>query len=127
MTGLRTPWNPTFFPPLKSLPRQPASRRPARRPRPRHRPTLSSRFAEWSRTASDDGWHENRPEAPATQVFVDSAKTVISHNDAPDLPFDQSLNPLSRLRARLHLLLCPPQPRLSRPLAGLDFETPIYH
>lgn len=87
----------------------------------------SSRFAEWSRTASDDGWHENRPEAPATQVFVDSAKTVISHNDAPDLPFDQSLNPYRGCEHGCIYCYARPSHAYLGHSPGLDFETLIYH
>ena len=41
-------------------------------------------------------------------------------------PFQPLHQPLSRLRARLHLLLRQTEPRLSRTLPGLDFETRLF-
>ena len=56
------------------------------------------RFEDRSLTAYDDGWGtlerellEQRP--PATEVADDLAKTIISRNQSPDIPFDQSINP----------------------------------
>ena len=44
----------------------------------------------------DDGWYRDDGEAaapPATTVTEETARTIISRNDSPDIPFDQSLNP----------------------------------
>ena len=75
-----------------------------------------------ARVAFDDGW-QSLEDLPAfkTTVTVDT-RAVITRNDSPDIslrPFDQSL---SRLRARLHLLLRTPDPCLSRSVARRRFR-----
>ena len=44
--------------------------------------------------AVDDGWYlEEEPESIATTLEPERARSVISHNDSPDIPFQQSINP----------------------------------
>jgi DNA repair photolyase len=44
--------------------------------------------------AVDDGWYlEDEPDSLATTLEPERARTVISHNDSPDIPFEQSINP----------------------------------
>ncbi len=44
--------------------------------------------------AVDDGWYlEDSPESIATTLEPERARSVISHNDSPDIPFEQSINP----------------------------------
>jgi DNA repair photolyase len=57
---------------------------------------LEGRFENTEREAFDDGWsNEEREELPPlkTQVTIEHAKSIISHNDSPDVGFSQSLNP----------------------------------
>jgi DNA repair photolyase len=54
------------------------------------------RFENIDREAFDDGWsNEEREDLPPlkTQVTVERAKSIISHNESPDVGFSQSLNP----------------------------------
>ena len=54
------------------------------------------RFEKSEREAFDDGWStEEREELPPlkTQVTIERAKSIISHNESPDVGFSQSLNP----------------------------------
>jgi DNA repair photolyase len=42
----------------------------------------------------DDGWYQEEiPTSIATQVRPEPARSIISHNDSPDIPFEQSINP----------------------------------
>src|ERR1700688_1527790 len=44
----------------------------------------------------DDGWAIDADEEPpplATTVTAERAKSIITHNDSPDIPFEQSINP----------------------------------
>jgi DNA repair photolyase len=79
----------------------------------------------------DDGW-ANDPEAAElapleTTVTAERAKTIITRNDSPDIPFEQSINPY---RGCEHgCIYC-----FSRPMhsyvglsAGLDFETKLFY
>ena len=71
-----------------------------------------NRFSDWAREAIDDGWDntEEEPTPLATELIVDTAKTVISRNDSADIPFSQSINPsntavepvLGKIPARAH-------------------------
>ena len=41
-----------------------------------------------------DGWYEEeQPDTIATTVEPDHARSIISRNDSPDIPFEQSINP----------------------------------
>jgi DNA repair photolyase len=64
--------------------------------------------------------------ATATEVFVDHARTVLTRNDSPDVPFDVSLNPYRGCEHGCSYCFA----RASHPFlnlsAGLDFETKIF-
>jgi len=68
---------------------------------------------------------DQRPN-PATEVFVDHARTVLTRNDSPDVPFDVSLNPYRGCEHGCSYCFA----RASHPFlnmsAGLDFETKIF-
>jgi DNA repair photolyase len=53
------------------------------------------RFETVERQAFDDGWtREDEPVEPIqTTVTIERARSIISRNDSPDIPFDQSINP----------------------------------
>ena len=55
------------------------------------------RFEVEQREAFDDGWtrEEQEEDVPPlkTVVTVERAKSIISHNDSPDVGFSQSINP----------------------------------
>ena len=86
-----------------------------------------SRFAAWTRDRIEDGWSP-APDAPLrTELFVDSAKTVISHNESPDLPFDRSINPYRGCEHGCVYCYARPSHAYLGHSAGLDFETKLYH
>lgn len=42
----------------------------------------------------DDGWYvEESPDSVATTLEPETARSIISHNDSPDVPFESSINP----------------------------------
>ena len=58
------------------------------------------RYDSHAREAADDGWarvdesgNDERAPAPQTIVVERPARTIITRNDSPDLPFSQSINP----------------------------------
>jgi len=85
------------------------------------------RFAEWTRAAVADGWTQEAAAAPKTELFVDSAKTVISRNDSPDLPFDRSLNPYRGCEHGCVYCYARPSHAFLGHSPGLDFESKLYH
>ncbi len=56
---------------------------------------LQGRYEVNGREVFDDGWvHEEDEPAPfKTQVTDEYAKTILSRNKSPDIPFGVSLNP----------------------------------
>ena len=54
----------------------------------------AGRFDLQKLEAVDDGWYlEEAPDSIATTLEPERARTVISHNDSPDIPFESSINP----------------------------------
>jgi DNA repair photolyase len=54
------------------------------------------RFESRRVEAIDDGWateSEQEPPPLATTISAEHAKSIISRNDSPDIPFEQSINP----------------------------------
>ena len=53
------------------------------------------RFESAKLEAFDDGWEREQEPAPhpATTVTEERARSIISRNDSPDIPFEQSINP----------------------------------
>ena len=52
------------------------------------------RFDKQQLSQVDDGWYqEELPDSVATTLEPDRAREVISTNDSPDIPFEQSVNP----------------------------------
>ncbi len=86
----------------------------------------AGRYEPHARIAFDDGWRSLDELPPfKTTVTTDATRKIITRNDSPRhrlRPLDQSL---SRLRARLRLLLRAPDPRLSRSVAGARFRIQV--
>ncbi len=53
------------------------------------------RFEKVARESYDDGWDRQEEELPPlkTHVTEERVKSIISHNDSPDIGFSQSINP----------------------------------
>lgn len=53
-----------------------------------------ARFLQAHTLAVEDGWYQQEaPESIATEVRPEPARSIISHNDSPDIGFEQSINP----------------------------------
>jgi DNA repair photolyase len=90
----------------------------------------AGRFERLQTEAFDDGWsggEEGEPSRVETALTAEKAKTIISHNESPDLGFDRSVNPYRGCEhgciycfarpSHAHLGLSP----------GLDFETKLFY
>jgi DNA repair photolyase len=62
----------------------------------------------------------------ATQYFADDAKSVVSENDSPDIPFRYSLNPYRGCAHGCSYCFARPTHEYLDLSAGLDFETRIF-
>ena len=84
----------------------------------------ADRSPEFVDAAPDD---EDTPARhPATRLHVDCARTIISRNDSPDLPFSQSINPYRGCEHGCVYCYARPSHAYLDHSPGLDFETQIY-
>jgi len=87
-----------------------------------------SRFERERRVPVDDGWGEGDLETvgPRTRILPDSARTVISTNHSPDVPFEQSLNPFRGCEHGCVYCFARPTHAYLGLSPGLDFETMLF-
>ena len=67
-----------------------------------------------------------RPRRRRPQALPDRARTIIAHNDSPDIPFDQSINPYRGCEHGCVYCYARPSHGYLGLSAGLDFETKIF-
>jgi DNA repair photolyase len=86
------------------------------------------RFETTRREAVDDGWQREDEDLPPlrTTVGVDSARSVITHNDSPDVPFEQSINPYRGCEHGCAYCFARPSHAYLGLSPGLDFETRLF-
>jgi DNA repair photolyase len=94
---------------------------------------LQGRYEVDQREAVDDGWSEcaepgGEGESPAlrTQVFEERAKSILTHNASPDIPFSVSLNPYRGCEHGCIYCFARPTHAYLGLSPGLDFESRIY-
>ena len=92
---------------------------------------IAHRFERDERDAFDDGWGtlaEQEAHAPAmleTEVRMEDAKSALSRNDSPDIPFDCSLNPYRGCEHGCIYCFARPTHSYLGLSPGLDFETKL--
>jgi DNA repair photolyase len=85
------------------------------------------RFARTLVEGFDDGWYrEATPDSIATRVEPEAARSVISRNDSPDVPFDQSINPYRGCEHGCIYCYARPTHAYLDLSPGLDFETRLF-
>ena len=91
-----------------------------------------NRFRHASREAVDDGWiappseDGDEPPPPKTIVTIQKARTIIAHNDSPDIPFDRSINPYQGCEHGCIYCYARPSHAYLDLSPGLDFETKLF-
>ncbi len=91
------------------------------------RTNKSGRFEPLSRRAIDDGWSNGSERTQfRTEVRFEKAKTIISTNTSPDIPFDQSINPYRGCEHGCSYCYARPTHAFMGHSPGLDFETKLY-
>ncbi|MCV2422427.1 PA0069 family radical SAM protein [Paucibacter sp. DJ2R-2] len=92
---------------------------------------MAHRFQGEQREQFDDGWgslaQSFDPEAlpPATQIIEECAQRILSSNQSPDIPFDQSINPYRGCEHGCIYCFARPTHSYLNLSPGLDFETRI--
>ncbi|HEY9280713.1 MAG TPA: PA0069 family radical SAM protein [Eoetvoesiella sp.] len=89
----------------------------------------TSRFEQLQRVSFDDEWAKPDQDAtprPATTVSLETARSIISRNDSPDIPFDQSINPYRGCEHGCIYCYARPTHAYLNHSPGLDFETKLY-
>jgi DNA repair photolyase len=77
---------------------------------------------------TDDGWQRDDEAAPLAQtVLPDSARSVISRNDSPDVGFEQSINPYRGCSHGCVYCFARPTHAYLGLSPGLDFETKLFY
>ncbi|CAM2142438.1 PA0069 family radical SAM protein [Pararobbsia alpina] len=91
---------------------------------------VQGRYEVDERRAFDDGWSQDEEgdEAPAlkTQVFDERAKSILTRNQSPDIPFNVSLNPYRGCEHGCIYCFARPTHSYLGLSPGLDFESQIY-
>ena len=108
---------------------------PPDQPLPRHPRPLkgrgavlnpANRFDPLRRQAEDDGWwREADPESVVTVLSPEQARTIISRNNSPDIPFDRSINAYRGCEHGCVYCYARPTHAYIDLSPGLDFETHI--
>lgn len=88
-----------------------------------------NRFVRRHSEAVDDGWARELEELPRleTQVSAEMARTVISRNQSPDVPIDQSINPYRGCEHGCVYCFARPSHSYLDLSPGLDFETRLFY
>ncbi|SHH95185.1 PA0069 family radical SAM protein [Pollutimonas bauzanensis] len=89
----------------------------------------TSRFEQLQREPFDDEWAQPDQDAaprPATTVSLETAKSIISRNDSPDIHFEQSINPYRGCEHGCIYCYARPTHAYLNHSPGLDFETRLY-
>jgi DNA repair photolyase len=87
-----------------------------------------NRFESTTRERLDDGWGVlEGQENPALELIRERARSIISRNSSPDVPFDQSINPYRGCEHGCIYCFARPSHAYFGHSPGLDFETRIHY
>jgi DNA repair photolyase len=86
------------------------------------------RFEREVRVLVDDGWGslDEEPLPLDTTYTRDTARSIIAHNDSPDIPFDRSINPYRGCEHGCVYCFARPTHAYLGLSPGLDFESRIF-
>lgn len=82
-----------------------------------------SRYSARHKEAIDDGWEPEERSPLKTTITTDTARRIISRNDSPDIPFEQSVNPYRGCEHGCIYCYARPTHAYLGLSPGLDFES----
>lgn len=86
------------------------------------------RFEKQRLSEVDDGWYQEEvPESIPTTLEPDRARGLISTNDSPDIPFEQSINPYRGCAHGCPYCYARPSHAYMGLSPGFDFETRLFY
>src|SRR5690606_16478041 len=90
---------------------------------------LEGRFAVSVRNREDDGWGSLDEPLPPLETLVqpEAARSIVSRNDSPDLPFTQSINASRGCEHGCVYCYARPSHAYVDLSPGLDFETRLFY
>ncbi len=87
-----------------------------------------ARYLQHERERIDDGWDNSDPESKlVTSVTPEKAKSIISTNNSPDIPFKQSINPYRGCEHGCVYCYARPAHAYVDLSPGLDFESRLFY
>ncbi|HSU42641.1 MAG TPA: PA0069 family radical SAM protein [Casimicrobiaceae bacterium] len=92
----------------------------------------ANRFRSDAREPYDDGWppggepDDDPPHPIRTVVTLQRARSIIAHNDSPDVPFTQSVNPYQGCEHGCIYCFARPSHAYLDLSPGIDFETKLF-
>ncbi|MFK8015301.1 MAG: PA0069 family radical SAM protein [Gammaproteobacteria bacterium] len=97
--------------------------------------TLSpvARFARHEKESVDDGWsgdvkdETTAREYPQTWLAPEAARSIVTRNESPDIPFDRSINPYRGCEHGCVYCFARPSHSYVDLSPGIDFETRIFY
>ncbi|MDH3405399.1 MAG: PA0069 family radical SAM protein [Gammaproteobacteria bacterium] len=85
------------------------------------------RFERLTRDPYDDGWTVEEDIPPLkTTVRIEQCRSIITRNDSPDIPFEQSINPYRGCEHGCVYCYARPSHAYVGLSSGLDFETRLF-
>ncbi|MGL5445692.1 MAG: PA0069 family radical SAM protein [Rhabdaerophilum sp.] len=87
---------------------------------------LAGRYEREVREIFNDGWSEEDVPPPLkTETSIEQARTIITRNQSPDIPFDRSINPYRGCEHGCSYCYARPSHAYLGLSPGLDFETKL--
>ncbi len=88
----------------------------------------TGRYEKFQQVPFDDGWGSADTEIPSikTKVTAEKARTIITKNDSPDVPFDRSINPYKGCEHGCIYCFARTTHAFMGLSPGLDFESRIF-
>jgi DNA repair photolyase len=89
---------------------------------------IPGRFERDERSLVDDGWARGEEALPELQTTVteERARSILSRNESPDVPFEQSINPYRGCEHGCIYCFARPTHAYLELSPGLDFETRLF-